>query len=205
MSSQEKDPTGHATSDSSDLTYPTDPSDQTNQILPLAWTVHLYSQDPTKRISIFLFAAISALAGLLIFHNLIFAVIAVVAILASTAEFWLPLHYKLDEKGASVRCAFSVTAIEWSQVRRIVLAEEGWKLSPHRSEGRTSPFRGVYLRFAEEPETIQEYVRCHVGGDARFVEQGTDPGGGRGPSSEGGEGDQEAEDGGARDLGAGGS
>src|SRR5512138_3363894 len=107
--------------------------------VPLTWTVRLFDKAPEKRLVVFLAAGSAALAGLLLFHNVFFGAIGLVAVLASTAEFWLPLNYRLDEKGAAVRCGFSVTAIEWAQVRRIVKAADGWKLSPHRSEGRTSP------------------------------------------------------------------
>ena len=174
-----------------------EPSDQ------LTWTVRLFETDPVKRYIVFLFAFGAALVGLLAFQNIIFAVIALVAVLASTAEFWMPLQYKLDKNQAAVRCGFSVTAIEWSNVRRVITSEEGWKLSPLKEETRLSPFRGVYLRFGPVTEDVKVFVKSHINGDVRFVEQRPDPGRGGNTSSEGGERDSAAENADAGDIGSG--
>ncbi len=161
---------------------------------PLVWTVKLYDREPAKRYAVFFFALAAGAAGLLFFQSAVFALIGFVAILASTAEFWLPLRYRLDERGASVRCGLSVTAIDWPDVKRVVLAKEGWKLSPLGNEGRLSPFRGVYLRFGEEPEAVRAYVSHHVDQNARFVEHGADAGGGGDPPSQGSGPNQETGD-----------
>lgn len=168
----------------------------------LTWTVRLYERAPEKRYIVFLFAIGAALVGLFAFQNVIFAVIALVAVLASTAEFWMPLQYKLDKNRASVRCGFSVTAIEWSDVRRVITSEEGWKLSPLKEETRLSPFRGVYLRFGPVTEDAKAFVKSHINGDVRFVEQRPDPGRGGPTPIEGGVGDQKKEVGDAGNPGS---
>lgn len=172
---------------------------------PLTWTIRLHEKEPGKRYAVFFFAFAAAAVGLLVFQSAIFAVIGLVAILASTAEFWMPLRYRLDEKGASVRSGISVTAIEWADVKRVVMAKEGWKLSPLGNEGRLSPFRGVYLRFGEEPEAVRAYVSLHVDQHARFVEHGTDAGRGGDPPSQSRGPDQETGDDDPGDPRAGGS
>jgi hypothetical protein len=164
-------------------------------IAPLAWTIRLYEGQAGRRAAILAVALFGALFGWLLFENVLIALLGFAAILGSTAEYWLPLHYRIDKNRAAVRCGISVTAIEWSDVKRVVTSEQGWKLSPLAEETRLSPFRGVYLRLPPEPEPVQNYVRSHVGQDVRFVEHGTDFGGGVGPSGKSGSGDPEAETG----------
>ena len=173
------------------------------EVATLTWTIRLFESEPSKRVVVATVALIAASVGWLLFQSAIYAILAFVAVMASTSEFWVPLKYELSTKSASVRCGFSVTAIEWSEVRRVVLSREGWKLSPHAAEGRLSPFRGVYLRFGPEAESVQDFVRRHVNDDVRFVELGPDAGRGREASSEGGGRDSKTEDGEPRDPGAG--
>lgn len=168
----------------------------------LIWQVRLYQHEPGKRLTVLLAAAIAGWLGFILLNNLIVALIGFAAILAATAEFWLPLHYKLDENRASVRCGFSVTAIEWSDVKRIVMASDGWKLSPLSMEGRLSPFRGVFVRFDGNGDAVTAIIRQRVQENVRYVEHGTDGGGGGETSSEGGERDQTSENGSGGDSGA---
>jgi len=156
---------------------------------PLTWQVQLYAKEPGKRIVVIVVALIAGWLGFLLLDNLIVALMGFFAILIATGEFWLPLNYKLDENRAAVRCGLSVTAIEWSDVKRIVTSEEGWNLSPLGEEGRLSPFRGVYLRFGMEPEAVRTFVRKSVQNDVRYVEHGAETGGGGADAPESGAGD----------------
>ena len=50
-------------------------------------------------------ALIAAAIGYLFLNSVLVAIVAFLAIMGTTTEFWLPVHYVLDEKGASLRCA----------------------------------------------------------------------------------------------------
>src|SRR5207302_2008641 len=97
-------------------------------------------------------ASAAALGGYLLFRNPTFALIGFGAIILATAEYWLPQKCRFDRNGASLRCGISVTSIQWSDVKSAILDEGGVRLTPLSEEGKLSPFRGVYLRFAGNRE-----------------------------------------------------
>lgn len=101
--------------------------------------------------------------------------IAFVIILGATAEFWLGTVYRIDETGASAKTGVSLSKIEWSNVKRVVIANDGIKVSPLAEPGRLSAFRGVFLRFGDGPrdEAIAS-VRHFCNDDVRIVGPGTD-------------------------------
>lgn len=140
----------------------------------LEWTVRLYEAQPWKRWVVLVGAVFAGAIGYLLLRHPVFAMIGLLAVLATTAEFWAPLKYTLNANRASVRCVFSVTAIDWMDVKRAVVAEEGIKLSPLAQTGRTSPFRGVLLRFAGNADAVREFVARYISEDARIVEYGAD-------------------------------
>lgn len=129
----------------------------------LRWSVRLSDEAPQKRWAILAAALVAAAAGWVLFHNFVLPIVGVVAIFASTAEFWLPLHYVLDEKGARCRCGISVTAIEWSDVKRVLISSEYAKLSPLESDSRLSEFRGVKIRFGDLKREVLDWIEGRVG------------------------------------------
>jgi hypothetical protein len=129
----------------------------------LVWTVRLWEKAPSKRYVVLAAALGAGAVGVLWLQQPIFGFIGIGAILGSTTEFWLPIRYVLDEKGASMRCGISVSAIEWSDVRRVLVTDEAVKLSPLESESKLSPFRGVTLRFGDRRDDVLEYVESRVG------------------------------------------
>lgn len=132
--------------------------------LPATWKVRLYERAPEKRYVVLGAAILAAAGGWFLLHKPIFPIIGFLAIMGSTMEFWAPISYRIDEKGATSRCGFSVTAIEWSDIKRIVVSDEGVKLSPLEQEGRLSPFRGVFLRFDDNKDQVLRLIEQAVGG-----------------------------------------
>jgi hypothetical protein len=141
---------------------------------PMEWTIRLWERAPSKRYVVIAVSIGSALIGLAMFHNIIMAAIAFVCVAATCAEFIFPLQFRLTDKTARVRCAISVTEIEWSAVKRVIEGSDGVKLSPLTRDSRLAPFRGVYLRYASNREAVLDYVKQFGGESARFLEQGTD-------------------------------
>jgi hypothetical protein len=134
----------------------------------LEWEVRLWERDPPKRTRLFILVAAIGVASGYAF-GLVLGLLAVVFLLGSTMEFWYPVRYRLDGQGASARVGFSVTAIEWSSVRRAILGEDGVKLSPLEKASRTAVFRGVYIRFNRNREEVVEFVRRRLPENAAFL------------------------------------
>lgn len=137
----------------------------------LRWSVRLSDAAPQKRWAIVATALVAGAAGWVLSHSFILPAIGVIAIFASTAEFWLPLHYVLDEKSARCRCGISVTAIEWSDVKRVLISSEFAKLSPLETDSRLSEFRGVKIRFGDRKQEVLDWIREKLGNHVRFLER----------------------------------
>ncbi len=127
----------------------------------LEWEVNVGREEPKKRWAVLGAASIAGLAGLLLLHHPLFALVGFIAIIVSSAEAILPLRYRLDSKGAGVKCGLSLTRIDWGSVRQVREDLRGVKLSPLADGNRLEPFRGVYLRYGKHKEGILAKVREH--------------------------------------------
>ncbi|MEJ5169984.1 MAG: hypothetical protein WHU10_03265 [Fimbriimonadales bacterium] len=134
----------------------------------LEWEVRLWEREPRKRPALFAVVAATAVASGFAFGP-VMGLLAAVFLLGSTMEFWWPVRYRLDQNGASARVGVSVTAIEWSSVRRAILGEDGIKLSPLEKASRTAPFRGVYIRFNRNRDEVLGFVRRRLPEHAAFL------------------------------------
>ena len=129
--------------------------------LSYEWRVHLAARDP-RRAS---FAGLASLAAVLCVgistRNLAFTGFLGVGLFGSLADFWLPVRYRLTDRGAEARHLWTFAAMEWKQVRRRTMSNEGIRLSPFPRPSRLDPFRGMVLRFGDQsPEAILQRVRA---------------------------------------------
>lgn len=124
------------------------------------WEVRLWESDPSKRYAILLVASVAGLLGWLLLRNPISVLFGFLAVILSTAEYWLPQKFKVDESGASRKCGPSLTVMEWENVKHIHADGVGVRLLPVDPESRLSPFRGVYLRFAGNREAVMSRIEA---------------------------------------------
>jgi len=123
-----------------------------------AWEVRLWRQSPSKLSGIFAAAVIAGAFGYLLFHSVALTMIGFLVVVGSTTEFWLPQKLKLDRNSASLRCGISVTSIQWRDVKRVIEDGAGVRLTPLSEDNRLSPFRGVYLRFANNRDEVMSWI-----------------------------------------------
>ena len=136
----------------------------------LEWTVRLADGDDRKRWGVFAAAILAGMAGLTIFRSPVIGGIAAMAILFSTADFWLGTKFVLTETSATSRCGLSVSSMEWSSVRRVIEENDLIILSPLEEESRLSEFRGVRLRIRDEKaEVVRQFIKARCGEHARFL------------------------------------
>ena len=135
------------------------------------WNVRPSDKAPTKRWGILVAAVAVFAAGMLLFHSILPGLLGFAIIVGSTAEFWLGTSYKLDKDSASVRCGFSYSEMRWNEVKRAVTTGEGVKLSPLASETRMDSFRGIFLKFGDEPaQQILDFIRRSLPTDVGLVD-----------------------------------
>lgn len=123
------------------------------------WNVRPSDKDPSKRWGVVVVALAAFGLGVLLFQSLLFGALGCAFVLATSAEYWLGISYKVDSKSASSRCGLSLTSLDWGDVKRAIVSEEGVKLSPLGTSSRMDVFRGVFLRFGTERERVLESVR----------------------------------------------
>lgn len=126
----------------------------------LEWTVHPASRHPIHALIALLACALAVLLSYAAFRSLLFSLLASLALFGSLTDFFLPVRYRLTARGAEARHLWTFASIEWRQVKRRVMSNEGMKLSPFSRKNRLEPFRGVLLRFGDQdPERILETVK----------------------------------------------
>jgi hypothetical protein len=140
----------------------------------LTWTVHLAKQDPKKTGILIACAILAGTLGALFMSNVWMFPLGAIIILLGTADYLLPVTYRIGEDGASSRCGISTTAIAWDRVKRVVVGEDGVKLSPLQEKSRASAFRGVFLREAGNLDEIRDCVEYWRNLYATNVGTGTD-------------------------------
>jgi hypothetical protein len=138
----------------------------------LSWSVRPYQQAPSKRWVILAAALIAMAFGTFVFGEPLLGAIGFVVILLSTMDFWLGSSYKVDRRGATSRTGLSVSSIEWTDAKRIVIGDLGIKVSPLEEGGsRMDEFRGVLLKTnADNRVQVVEAVRKLGGSSVRFLE-----------------------------------
>lgn len=135
------------------------------------WSIKPWREAPHKLAIIFGFAIIAGIFGGLFLRSPVLAGAGFAIILGSTAEFWLGSSYKVDGKGATARTFLSVSSMEWTEVKRVILGSDYVKLSPLAEAGRLDPFRGILLKLDESTkEPVLEIIRARCGDDVRFLE-----------------------------------
>lgn len=120
----------------------------------LEWAVDLGPALRSRRLVVIVVTLLVVSVGLFAFRSWVLALVGAAAVLASTAEVFLPLKYRLDAEGAHRRVGLSSSVIGWPDVKRVVEDEAGIHLSPFDSPSRLDSFRGVYLRTPSNREAV---------------------------------------------------
>lgn len=122
-------------------------SDQSKPVVEMEWQVQLGADESWKRLPVLVASLIAAGFGWYLI-GVFGAFMGVAVVLASTAELWMPMRFKLTDVDASSRVGLSLTAIRWENVKRVLETDQGVTLSPLEKSSRLDAFRGVYLRFS---------------------------------------------------------
>ncbi len=137
------------------------PDQPQNDPESIRWSVRLSDKEPHKILVLGAVGILAFVVGAVVFRNLALGVVGFAIIFGSTAEYWFGSSFSVDRERASVRTVFSVTAIEWANVKRVVRDSAGIRLSPLEKAGTLDAFRGVYLRYGKDnQEQIERAVQA---------------------------------------------
>jgi hypothetical protein len=128
----------------------------------LEWRVHLARRQPRRAIIVALVVLATAVICQLAFDNPLFAIVAALLVIFSTADFVLPIHYRITEAGIQMRAGLSLRRMAWSQVRACYRDDCGVKLSPLARPSRLEAFRGIYLWFGDDnADSVMQAIESH--------------------------------------------
>lgn len=142
---------------------------QSSELETLEWTVRLWKSNPQRLWVIVLAAVLAGAFGLLALKHPFGALVGIALIALSTADFWMPVKFKLDHQEARRTVGTSISAIAWTDVRQVREDDLGAKLSPlSNPDSRLEPFRGIYLRFDGNRDVVMERIRKEVGEECKI-------------------------------------
>ncbi len=124
----------------------------------LEWRVHLLRQRPEyagRAITMILLGGL--VAGALL-QSLWLGVLATAMLWMATREYWLPLKFRIDAEGASLRYFGASYQITWDRVAYCMMDTDGVKLSSAPPRSCLQPFRGVYLRYADNRDAVMRAI-----------------------------------------------
>ena len=125
----------------------------------LVWKVHLIREDPIKVLLIAPVFAVSLLVCYVFTRSPIFMAVTLALLASSLADFLFPVHYEINEQGASRKNLLGRTFVPWDRVKKYYLDDHGIKLSTLPRPGRLEAYRGLYLRFGGDEDEVIEAVR----------------------------------------------
>jgi len=133
----------------------------------IEWVVDLGGKYPKKRFVVLTCAVLAYLLGVLALSSQPLGILGFLLICLSCAEVLLPIKYKITDDVVSTKTGFSLVELKWSQVRHFYEDEEGVKLTPLPKGARMEPFRGVYLRFANNRDLVLAKIGEHINSDEK--------------------------------------
>jgi hypothetical protein len=133
----------------------------------LEWTCHKAKRRPMITLGV---TALILLFGIFVYfmtdHSIMFTAFALVVLFLSLARFYLPIRYRLTEKGIAIKSLTQALTREWKMFRTCYPDKNGILLSPFTRPTRLENFRGLFLLFEDNAEEVTDYVRRHLNRDA---------------------------------------
>ena len=137
----------------------------------LSWSVSPRKLENSKVSIVVAVAVLTGVVAYFLSHNVVLGILGIVAVLGSTAEFWVGSHFKLTKADISSRKGWNFQGMRWDEVRTVAIFNDSLKLSPFDKESRLESIRGITLTFPEElREQVIEYVNTNIGPNVRILE-----------------------------------
>ncbi len=133
-------------------------SDSQSADIVLSWSVHLARTNPVKFVFVLAVILISSTISRIVIGGIAPLAVAI-TLIASLADFLFPVQYEITLDGAQCRMIHKRSEIRWEKVNNCYIDDVGIKLSPLPENSRLEGFRGVYLRFAGNKDTVIEAVK----------------------------------------------
>jgi hypothetical protein len=122
------------------------------------WVSHPVAEEPRRMWVVPVFALLTGGVMWAATQSLGWSSAGSAVVLLASLEWFLPVHYRLDDQGASRRILFFNRRKSWAEIRRACPDRHGVLLSPFSFATRWESFRGLYLRFSGNREAILGFI-----------------------------------------------
>ncbi len=116
------------------------------------WEVLLYKRSPNRLLLILASLALGACIAWILFAAVLPTLAALALLSLSSADYILPLSYRITSDGVSVSTLISYKILNWDRARRLIPEKDGFTITPLGIGSRLDSFRGVRIRYAPEGE-----------------------------------------------------
>lgn len=123
-----------------------------------SWVSHPAAGQPRKLAAVVGYLLLATGAVQLGFDRAWLSALTLVVLTAAAAEFLFPITYRLTTTGASRRGLFATREVAWSEVRAVYRFPQGLKLSTQPRPNLLEPYRGFFVPFGDDPETVLALV-----------------------------------------------
>ncbi len=96
-----------------------------------------------------------------------FGLLAFIIMFVSLAKFYFPTHYRLSDKGVTVKTTTQTLSKNWADYRSFYPDKNGLLLSPFAEPSRLENFRGLFIMFNNNKEQVTEFVKSRIGEPSR--------------------------------------
>lgn len=129
----------------------------------LNWTAHPLKSYPVK--SVVLVLVMVALGFMLYWWTgeVVQTLFWVVICFLFVARYFFPTRYTLSAEGVQIRFLGRTTTRRWEEFKNFYVHSTGAHLSPFSSPSALDPFRGHYLLFSGNKETVVAFLKRRIG------------------------------------------
>lgn len=129
----------------------------------LEWSCHPVKRRPLYSLAITLFVLFVIAMVYSTTKSVFLGLIAFIIMFVSLAKFYFPTHYRLSDKGVTVKTTTQTLSKLWSDYRSFYPDKNGILLSPFSEPSRLENFRGLFIMFNENKVEVTEFVKSHIG------------------------------------------
>lgn len=133
-----------------------------NSAVIFEWTVHPPKKGGYRRV-VFILAIVGVPAALLFnFGSPVWAFFATVFLLGTTAAYWLPTRFVIDEQGIELTRWFWKRRVSFDSLKRIDRDPNGLFVSPFAERSRLDGHRGLLLMEPPQRDEVESYIRGQI-------------------------------------------
>lgn len=130
----------------------------------IEWSCHPVKRKPVLSIGITLLVLFIIAMVYNTTQSVFFGLLAFIIMFVSLAKFYFPTHYRLSDKGVTVKTTTQTLAKNWSDYRSFYPDKNGVLLSPFAQPSKLENFRGLFIMFNDNSDVVTSFIKNHIGG-----------------------------------------